>query len=150
MEIVRCHLTNSHEIHGQLPSQSTREPLATLPPSSTYVSPRSNSLSRSSDAGSSYSNYRTARSTAAKISDQDFYEKYSPSRYQTKYELSRSRSLSETKPRDSVSPSKPAASTEVTFSLSFFLCLFFCCDFPGKFSSYHPFVAPIQLLFCSS
>ena len=83
-----------------------KPPSTTTPSSSAshYLSKRSLSRTRdqtdaTSDVGSSsksdpYNTYRAAR-TSLIMSDQDFYEKYSPSRYMTKYELSRSRSLSE-------------------------------------------------------
>lgn len=81
-----------------------KPPSTTTPSSSHYLSKRSLSRTRdqtdaTSDVGSSsksdpYNTYRAAR-TSLIMSDQDFYEKYSPSRYMTKYELSRSRSLSE-------------------------------------------------------
>lgn len=66
------------------------------------------SLSRSRDqkdsgdsngvGSSSVKSDRSNGSRMSLMSDLDFYEKYSPSRYMTKYELSRSRSLSEAAP----------------------------------------------------
>lgn len=50
----------------------------------------------------------TASSSFANMSDMDFYEKYSPSRYSTKFELSRARSVSDSTQvttRDKHSPS---------------------------------------------
>lgn len=77
-------VTNSNNAHNYVPSQR--------------------SLSRTQDLKDldreSTRSDRTNGSRLSLMSDSDFYEKYSPSRYMTKYELSRSRSLSETAPRD--------------------------------------------------
>lgn len=93
-------------------SRYTSDTLPPLPPSSStitnssYVSKRASSRMRDDPPASSDTNGCSGKLSL--MDDQEFYEKYSPSRYQTKFEMARSRSHSEaaltTPSRDSSSP----------------------------------------------